>query len=260
MQHQRSITPYERTQLLRHNKSEAELLAADETPVEYVTGIVPFADLEFVVTPDTLIPRIETEGLVTHALELLAQHMSAWADSSPLLLADVGTGCGAIGITMSRTLFERGIPHLMYASDISASAVAVAQQNAERLLSAKNQAVNQFFASDLLDSYPNDVRFHCMIANLPYIPSDRIETLESSVKDYEPHLALDGGDSGLSLIERFLDQAPQHLIPGGVILLEVDYTHDATAFSEFSSRWDVHTFIDEFLRQRFVLLTLRVNR
>jgi release factor glutamine methyltransferase len=257
MQQQRTLTPYERTQLHRHGKSEAALLEADETPVEYITGVVPFAELEFVVTPDTLIPRIETEGLVMHALKLLEERTTDWAGNGPLLLADVGTGCGAIGITISRALFERGILHNLYAADVSSAAVAVAEQNAERLLTSENRKHTHFFTSDLLDAYPKDQRFHCMIANLPYIPSDRIKTLDSSVKDYEPHLALDGGESGLTLIELFLRQAPAFLVPGGCILLEVDYTHDESAFSEFADVWKVHTFIDEFLRQRFVLLTLR---
>ncbi len=252
----RILTPYERTQLQKYNRTEAELLAAGEIPVEYLTGSVQFRDLELFVTPDTLVPRVETEGLVDHVLPLLLAAATALDSGESLHFADVGTGCGAIAISLARELSKRHIAYHCSASDISEAAIVVAQKNAKKLLTHEEQIAIDFFVSDLLGAFPVTKTFHGLIANLPYIPSARIATLEASVKDYEPHLALDGGEDGLELIAAFLDQAPTFLAPKGWVFLEVDYTHTADAFRTRSPGWKVHTFVDEFLRQRFALLTL----
>ena len=90
---------------------------------------------------------------------------------------------------------------------------------------------------------------------MPYIPQSRINYLSDSVKNYEPHIALDGGEDGLSLISKFLTQAQQYLSPHGQILLEVDYTHDQSALQKIAGDFQLKMIFDQFNRQRFVLLS-----
>jgi release factor glutamine methyltransferase len=246
----RVLTPYERTQLRRHKRTDQELLQAGELPVEYLTGVVEFHTLELLVTQDTLIPRIETEGLIDHVLPLLLKSREKLPQGETLRVADVGTGCGAIAITLLHKLMETSFPAAplleVLASDISTKAVEVAKLNSKKILSPKAQEQLRIFTSDLLTDFPKNTAFHAMIANLPYIPTSRIATLDTSVKDYEPLVALDGGSDGLQLITQFLDQAVEYVVPGGWVFLEVDYTHTESAFARHRTHWSVHTFVDDF--------------
>lgn len=240
-------------------------------PVEYISGLSEFCGLEFIVTPDVLIPRLETEELVALACKETQRLNGLMAQSSnnstqqltnsatePILICEIGTGCGAVAVTLAHKLHSISKKYHIVASDVSVPAIAVAKQNAASLLNNKEQSTNsevQFLVSDLFSQYPVDQQFDIIIANLPYIPSDRINSLDPSVKDYEPHLALDGGGEGLTLIKEMLGQALGHSHQGTVIFLEVDYTHTANEFDEFLSNWDIETVIDQFYRQRFVKLT-----
>lgn len=217
-----------------------------EKPIEYFTGKVEFNGLVLNVNPDVLIPRIETERLAQLAVEEVQK-----LGKDHLVIADVGTGSGAVAIYLAHTLAKQ--QHTYLASDISAPAVEVAQKNAKELVPNANIS---FFVSDILEQYP-PTKLDIIIANLPYIPSGRIPVLDASVVDYEPHLALDGGEDGLQLIGQLLDTASKHLKPGGTILLEVDYTHTQDAFDQFTDRYNIEVFLDEFSRNRFVRCVLR---
>ena len=179
-------------------------------PVPYLIGTRGFYDLDFVVTPDVLIPRPETEHLIEAAL--------AWAGSrARLRVVDVGTGSGAIAITLARHLRDSHV----WAVDVSAAALDVARQNANR-----NNVNDQitFVQDDLLESAITEGQiFDIIAANLPYIPSAEVDTLD--VTKHEPRLALDGGADGLDLIRRLLDQAPRVLADEGLILLEFASGH-----------------------------------
>ncbi len=210
-----------------------------------MTGKVEFNGLVLTVTPDVLIPRLETERLAQLAVEEVNK-----IGQPQLAIADVGTGSGAVIIYIADKLAEQ--QHTYFASDISATAVEVAKQNAQNLVP---QAGITFFVSDILEEYPT-TKLDVLIANLPYIPHDRIAVLDASVVEYEPHLALDGGEDGLQLIGRLLNTAPNYLKPGGTILLEVDYTHTQDAFAQFEDRFTIEVFLDEFSRNRFVRCTL----
>lgn len=204
-----------------------------------------FNGLVLSVNQDVLIPRVETERLAQLALEEVKK-----IGRDHLAIADVGTGSGAVIIYLAHQLTDQD--HRYLASDISAPAVEVAKQNAAELTA---DATINFFVSDILQQFPT-TKLDVIIANLPYIPSDRIYVLDKSVINYEPHVALDGGEDGLRLITRLLDTAPNYLNPGGVILLEVDYTHTQEAFAEFADRYKVEVFLDEFSRNRFVRCSL----
>lgn len=164
-------------------------------PVQYIMGNQEFYGRLFRVTPAVLIPRPETELLVQ---ELLLRGDRLWPGGAPML-ADIGTGSGAIPVTAA---MER--PHWRCAGvDISAAALAVAQDNARALGAAAR--VN-FLEGDLLAPLIDaGVEVDILVSNPPYIPSEDVLTLQREVRAYEPHLALDGGEDGLDFYRRLVD-------------------------------------------------------
>ena len=241
----RILNPYEKTQLARYKIPESEAQLHPTTPIEYLTGWVDFCAVSFQITPDTLIPRPESEELVSLALE--------WISTVPTTHAcrviDVGTGCGAIALSLAR-LTPRKIS--LRASDISVAALAIAQKNAQLM----NQPDITWIEADVLAFLQPSEMVDLIIANLPYIPHERIEYLDSSVKDHEPRIALDGGDDGLLLIERLLQDAESHLSTNGTILLEIDYTHAETLRQRFSSKWKISTWQSKISSCTFAQLWL----
>mgnify|MGYP003327142378 FL=1 len=177
-------------------------------PLAYILGMREFYGINVVLTPAVLIPRPETEGLVEHALFIAMMGM----ESRELTIADVGTGSGAIAINLAIHLPAAKI----FAVDVTDAVLDVAAYN------IRTHGVGDRITlgiGDLLDAVPEPVDL--IIANLPYIPSDRIATLQPEVQQ-EPVLALDGGPDGLDLIRRLLIQAEDKLKPTGIILLEMD--------------------------------------
>ncbi len=168
-------------------------------PLAYITGRREFYGLEFEVNPNVLIPRPETEHLVEKALEL-AQQLPA------PIIADVGTGSGAIAISLAVNLPQAKI----YATDISPEALETARDNAEWHKVASRIT---FLLGDLVATLPEPVDI--LIANLPYVKS-----CDCAVSP-EPHLALDGGVEGLDVIERLCGGLQGKLNPGGSVLLEI---------------------------------------
>ena len=205
-----------RTQVLAHPERElsaAELarfesglarLAAGE-PLAYLTGRIEFYSLTFEVSPDTLIPRPETEHLVELALELAAALVAP-------RIADVGTGSGCIAVALAA---NNPAAHVV-AIDASEAALRVAGRNA-----AAHGVAGRFqlLHGDLLA--PLDAPVDLICANLPYVSDAEYEALPASVRDYEPAGALRGGPDGLRLIEELLAQAPGALRAGGWVLLEI---------------------------------------
>ena len=168
-------------------------------PAAYILGEREFYGRRFEVTADTLVPRPETELLVDIALRALHP-----AD----VVVDVGTGTGCIVVSVAL-----GAPHAMVvATDTSQSALAVARRNR-----ASHEAAVQLLAGDLLSAVR---RADIVLANLPYIASDALRSLEPEVRDYEPRLALDGGPDGLVLVRRLIDDCAQRLRPR-LLALEV---------------------------------------
>jgi release factor glutamine methyltransferase len=164
-------------------------------PIAYLTGVQGFYHWDFVVTPDVLIPRPETELLIEAASAWLKNHRR---DS--LKIVDVGTGSGIIAISLA-LLFPQAT---VTAVDISPAALEIAQLNARQL----EATTIEFRQNNLLSGLPADFQVDLIAANLPYIDSDEMQALE--VAKWEPHLALDGGRGGLDLIRDLLRQAPQH--------------------------------------------------
>jgi release factor glutamine methyltransferase len=245
----RQLSPYEKTHLNRFGKGEVQLEDYGEMPVEYITGKVEFCERVFSVSHEVLIPRIETEEMVALAIKQAKK-----LQKNKITVADVGCGSGAIGISVFLELQQQGYEVELYLSDISAMAVRAAQKNVDDLIE-KSEKV-KVLKSDLLQSYPEGVEFDLLIANLPYIPSARVAVLDKSVREYEPHLALDGGEDGLEIIKKFVAQAKGKLKKSGKILLEVDYTHDGEYLRKNINldKLQLTTQRDQFKRMRFMIL------
>ena len=196
--------------------SEQQQVALDELlerrytrePLAYILGQREFYGINVDLTPAVLIPRPESEGLVEHALFMAMMGM----ESTDLTIADVGTGSGAIAINLAIHLPMGRI----FAVDISDSVLDVAAYNI-RVHGVGDRV--SLAIGDLLDAVPEPLDL--IVANLPYIPTDRISTLQPEVQK-EPVLALDGGADGLDLIRRLLAQAENKLKSHGIILLEMD--------------------------------------
>lgn len=180
------------------------------TPLPYILGHWEFFGLDFDVSPDVLIPRPETELLIETAL--------AWAQThSPLnpvyRLIDIGTGSGIIPVTLAVHL----PPAEIIATDISPAALAVARKNAQK---HGVEGRIHFLEADLLPKRIQRSTFDVLTANLPYIPTETLQTLE--IYGREPTLALDGGPDGLQLISRLLDQITAKRVTARLILLEIE--------------------------------------
>ncbi len=176
-------------------------------PVAYLLGRKEFYGLEFAVDRRVLIPRPETELLVDLVLAQISDR-----SSQQVTVADVGTGSGAIAITVARYAPEATI----YGIDISRDALEVAEENS-RFLTPEGGP--QFLEGDLLLPLPEPV--DVIVANLPYIADEEYSGLQSDVRDYEPRLALHAGAEGLDLIRRLLAQLADKLRPNGTVLLEI---------------------------------------
>ena len=174
-------------------------------PLPYLTGKQAFYGLEFAVNPDVLIPRPETELLVEEALDWLAAHPNGKT------VLEVGTGSGCIAISLATCNTRLAIT----ATDISSAALKLARQNA-----AIHQVSAQitFTQADLLPNTSDT--FDLVCANLPYIPSQKLSSVNTH--GFEPNLALDGGADGLRLIRRLLDHLPSRLNYPSVVLLEIE--------------------------------------
>jgi len=179
-------------------------------PLQYLLGTQEFFGLEFLVGPEVLIPRPETELLVEEA----RSHSLTF--SFPLI-SDVGTGSGCIAIALATALRSARL----FAIDRSASAIALARKNAVR---HRVQERITFLEGDLLQPLKGlelNGRLAAIVSNPPYIPQDELATLQPEVGLYEPRLALDGGLDGLAIHRRLLREAVEFLAPGGLLAVEV---------------------------------------
>lgn len=207
-------------------------------PVAYLVGHREFYSLRLGVTPAVLIPRPETEHLVTLALDhakSLAPTGSARtgtpADNAvaqcppptptlrPLKIADVGTGSGAIAVALAKHLpavYPGGC--LITAIDLSPDALDVARGN------ARDHGVDpqiEFVQGDLLDKLPAGSDFDMILSNPPYVSRGEYADLDPTVRDHEPKMALLAGERGTEIIARLIDQAASRLRPGGLLAIEL---------------------------------------
>lgn len=208
MQMDRPLTGAERDAardlLLRRSKHE---------PVAYILGEREFLGRTFAVRPGVLIPRPETELLVERAGELLTQAFPEEVVSGQWHLLELGAGSGCVCVSLADIWREARIT----ATEVSDVAVSVTVENANRHGVADRIDIR--LVSDWSGLPQNE--YHAVIANPPYIPAQIVETLMSDVYDYEPHVALSGGEDGMDVIRMMLAHAPRVLRPGGFMLIEI---------------------------------------
>lgn len=219
---------------------------ASGEPVAYVTGEREVMGHRFHVDGRVLVPRPETEVLIELALERLAGIPGPVA-------ADVGTGSGAIAVSLAAARSDLRV----YATDVSAEALAVAQANAARIMGPEQERVI-FRECALLAGI--DTPLHLIAANLPYIPTGRLDLLSPSIRGFEPRAALDGGDDGLDVYRALLRLLPGPLVKGGVVLLECDpeQTGPLAALAA-AALPGVHTSIHHDLARQPRIVELRLS-
>ncbi len=182
-------------------------LRLTRVPIAYIIGQKEFYGRDFTVTPATLVPRPESEAIIDTLKNLVSKN-SDLPDGSRLRLIDVGTGSGCLGITAKLELSKLDVT----LSDISGSALAVAQANATRL-----QADVTILESNLLQGYRKQADI--IIANLPYVDASWDRSPDTI---HEPQVALFAGDGGQALINQLINQAVNILSASGLLLLEAD--------------------------------------
>lgn len=176
-------------------------------PMQYILNHAEFMGLDFYVDENVLIPRPDTEILVEKVI-------SHFGETSFEFL-DIGTGSGCIPISiLANCKNARGI-----SADISEKAIDVAKKNAE---SNKVTERLDFINIDILNDFPEG-KFDCIVSNPPYIESEVVETLMPDVREFEPHLALDGGADGLTFYRRIADKGYDSLKDGGLLAFEIGY-------------------------------------
>jgi release factor glutamine methyltransferase len=174
---------------------------AQREPLAHLTGSREFYGLEFIVTPAVLTPRAETEQMVELAVKYAPQHTK---------LIDIGTGCGAIAVSIAKHRPDLAVT----ATDITDDALAITAQNI-----ARHQVQVRLVKSNLFAQVPD--KFHTIVTNLPYLRDEAIGELMPEVR-HEPSVALFGGPGGLDLYRRLFAEIPRHLEPQGLVFTECD--------------------------------------
>ena len=178
----------------------------EHTPVSYLTNHREFMSIDFYVDSRVLIPRPETEILVEYVLDRTSTH-------GPISLVDIGTGSGAIAVSLA---FNRPEWYIV-ATDISIDALAVAETNATR-----QQTQIEFRSGDMLSTLESvDNKFDWIVSNPPYISSQDYKILPPDVRNFEPKLALASPPDGLQLIRILIESAPNYLKPNGRLAIEI---------------------------------------
>lgn len=199
--------------------------AGEQEPIAYLTGKAHFFSLEFEVNRDVLIPRPDTETLVENVLQMARMQSGM---ETPRVL-DLCTGSGCIAVAIAKQLKTAQV----LAVDISPEAVAVARRNVEKHGLSERVTVEQGDLYEPLSRIVDARPFDLLVANPPYIASAEVAKLDRSVRDYEPLGALDGGEDGLTLHRRILQQARDRLLPGGRVYMEIAYNQAQAAAALF---------------------------
>jgi release factor glutamine methyltransferase len=216
----------DRAWLYAHHEEPLDAPAAEEyfaliaqraagTPTQYLTGHQEFWGLDFEVAPGVLIPRPETE----HVIEVALERLGPASREQALRIADVGTGSGCIAVALAKELPRA----TLFATDISAPALAIAGRNAARHGVAERI---QFLECNLLEGVGARLAAPCfdlIASNPPYIAHEEAAGLPTDVRDHEPHQALFGGTTGAEIYPQLIAQSATRLRPGGWLVVELGY-------------------------------------
>ena len=201
---------FERNVTEKERREYRELVRkrASRRPLQYLLGEADFYGRSFEVEPSVMVPRTDTEVLVEVCLEKIPEGDEEWR------LADICCGSGVVGITLAA---ER--PGLQVSAvDSQPDALSLARRNAERHDVAERIT---FLEGSLAEPLPDDSGCDLLASNPPYVPTDRIDTLQPEVSEHEPKVALDGGPDGLDVVRELVPGAAQVLRPGGWMALEI---------------------------------------
>ncbi len=211
---------FQLTEVQLHQWESIRLRLMKQEPIQYILGSTIFCDLSFAVTPDVLIPRPETEELVSWVLERFPINRQPTTDNGQQLL-DIGTGSGCIAVALAKNLPEVHV----YALDVSDKALEIAQLNAE-----KNDVQLHFICQNILETKLFDHQFDVIVSNPPYVRELEKHEIQANVLDHEPHLALFVADEDPLLFYRKIGElAFESLTPNGNLFVEINqYLGEAT--------------------------------
>ncbi|MGI9056246.1 MAG: peptide chain release factor N(5)-glutamine methyltransferase [Pyrinomonadaceae bacterium] len=204
---------------------------AAHEPLPYIRGHQEFFGLDFVVTPDVLIPRPETELIVEAASEILQTKEKGH-------FCEIGTGSGCISISILHEVKNATAT----GADVSENALAITKINAE-----KNAVADRLnlIESDGFENFENE-KFDLVVSNPPYVPKDDFESLQAEVRDFEPHIALTDGKNGLSIIEKIIIDAPRFLKPDCYLLMEIGFNQSFKVEEMFDTNiWQTVEFLPD---------------
>ena len=191
-------------------------------PVQYITNSACFFGYDFFVNEGCLIPRVDSEVLVELALSNCKQ------DSVKAL--DLCCGSGCLGLSFAKQIAEKNKKYELTMLDISTNAIQIARLNAQKLgLKAK------FMVADILQGLTTDEQFDVIFCNPPYIETDEIANLDKQVKDFEPHLALDGGADGLKFYRAVAGNLKSIIAKSGKAYFEIGYNQGKIASQIFTT-------------------------
>ena len=256
-------------------------------PIAYITGHKEFYGYDFLVTPNVLIPKPDTEILVERAVDVILSMMDARGENL-LTVCDMCTGSGCIALAAAKTLLEdervapEQLPKFTLA-DISEPALDIARRNATALLSGHGSLVMSrfnFVRTNLFDAITEAIKYDVILSNPPYIPHTMVDELLRDGRS-EPRLALDGDitltgdrareldgqakDDGLEIIRNLIPQAQAHLAPRGTVLMETgEYNAEATAAlaEDLGFNTEIHRDLEGQLRvvEAWIATSLRSSQ
>jgi len=218
-------------------------------PVQYITGRAAFRGLDLAVGSAVLIPRPETEGLVEAVLGVLRDELARWREPRVL---DLGTGSGAIALSIA----AEWPAAIVTATDASEESLAVARANADACGLA---ARVRLMSGDWFEAISPDDRFEVIVSNPPYIATGERDALEAQVREFEPEAALFSGETGLEALREIVDEAPRHLVGGGLLALELaeSRAREVAGWLEGARDWGDVTLLDDLAGRPRCLLARR---
>jgi len=237
--HDRPLSATERFQM-----REAVKARAKGVPLQYVTGEMPFRRIVIKVANGVFIPRPETEILVEEGLAFLGR-----CGGAQPVVVDLCTGSGCVACSIA----SEDPSAIVYAVDICESAVRLATENASRLGLDTRVTV---LCGDLLTSLPSELEgsVDMVLANPPYIPTAEMSKLPGEVRNFEPSRALDGGEDGLVVARRIIEEAARWIRPGGMLAMELDEFRTQDAIEAMAKWFEESRIRDDLVgRKRFAI-------
>jgi release factor glutamine methyltransferase len=214
-------------------------------PFHYIIGKKEFYSLEFAVTPAVLIPRPETEMLVERSIGILR-------DIANPAFCEVGIGSGCISVSILANVSNA----VAVGMDISEAATEIARQNIKRHGVGDRCELRR---SDVLSGLFRGEMFDLIVSNPPYVPAGDIDGLQAEVRDHEPYIALSGGKDGLKVVRKLVEDSPNFLKPGGILMFECGFSQSQEVLQMFASHIWSSAAVESDLQGIPRIVTARLN-